>query len=69
MSEEEKKFAYISWVIAGYIQDGMKVDKAIDMVLGQGTYKRLVDEVYDEQNQREVVHQLLFAGDHSTDEC
>jgi hypothetical protein len=55
MSEEEKKFVYISTVIAGYIQDGMRVDKAIDMVLGQGTYKRLVDEVYDELNKKEMV--------------
>jgi len=49
---QQQKMVYISTILAGYINDGMRVDKAIDMVLGEGTYKRLADEVYDELNER-----------------
>lgn len=51
---EDQKFVYISRIIVGYINDGMRVDRAIDMVLGAGTYTRLLEEVYDEFNAKET---------------
>ncbi len=47
---EQQAFIYITTILAGYINDGMKVDKAIDLVLGEGTYKRIADELWDEFN-------------------
>tara|TARA_R100000995_G_C3414542_1_gene90943 strand:+ start:339 stop:503 length:165 start_codon:yes stop_codon:yes gene_type:complete len=47
---EQQKMTYITTILAGYINDGMPVDQAIDMVLGEGSYKRMADELHDEFN-------------------
>ena len=47
---EQQASIYFTTILAGLINEGMRVDKAIDVVFGEGTYKRIADELWDEFN-------------------
>ena len=55
MDETAKKHALISATILALVNNGCDISLALDLVLGKGTYDRLVTEVYTELNKKERI--------------
>ena len=46
------KKGFISEAILSFVSNGMSLPDAIDLVLGEGTYQKVVSDVYDELRAR-----------------